>query len=466
MVNWSPSIILPFPLSELEHILYDALRVLQEIGVECDHKGVMDRLLDWGGAFVNGDRVCFMEGHVRDYVEQKQARPEEAASEESSAFSLDGCWAGLNYCDPETQEIRPATSREAAEMARLWDARGISGVVPLLPGDVPPTLATLAAERLALMNSRHLGGMLTVKDAEEARFLIDMNLAAGRRYRLVEQVGISPLKLNAQGLETALSFLGHPDVDVRLTGFIPMAGATCPLDPRTALVQSVAELLALEIVCAVLGFPNAGLELRVEPFDFQYSTIVFGSPEWCIYRVLALQMTAYLTGRPERSGRFRSVAKRPDAQAACERTASALWQALLGVRRFGAVGQLSVDEVFSPQQAVLDREILHYVERIIHGLDLHDGQVDAVALIQKGVTDETFLGVPDTVARFRDFYWFPEIFRHWNLGTWRAEGEPSILGEAWARAREEIATSTFRLSEDQQKQVDRIYAKAQRRLEI
>ncbi len=76
------------------------------------------------------------------------------------------------------------------------------------------------------------------------------------------------------------------------------------------------------------------------------------------------------------------------------------------------------------------------------------------------------MGVADTAGRFRGFYHFPDIFRHWNLNTWRAEGEPAILDEAWARAREEMATSTFQLADDQQKEVDIIYDKAQRYLRV
>jgi hypothetical protein len=87
-------------------------------------------------------------------------------------------------------------------------------------------MVTLAAERIALTNSRHLGGRLTVTDPVEVAFLIAMNLAAERRYRLVQQVGISPLKLNAEGLETATRFVENPDVDVFLAGYIRMAGAT------------------------------------------------------------------------------------------------------------------------------------------------------------------------------------------------------------------------------------------------
>jgi len=360
------------------------------------------------------------------------------------------------YCDPETQEIRRAASSDVARMCRLWDARGLSGVVPVVPGDVPPEIETLAAERIALKNSRSLGGSLTATDPEMVRRLIDMNQAAGRTYTFMEQVGISPLRFNATGLETALAFMGRRDVQVHLAGFIPMAGASCPLDPRAAAVQSTAEAIAFAILCAALE-TTGGVSIRIEPMDFQYSLIVFGSPEWCLYRSLALQMHEYLTGRALRGGSFRSTAKRPDAQAACERTASVLWQALLGVRTFGAVGQLSVDEVFSPQQAVLDREILSYVERVVNGIDFDAGPGDAVGLIREGVAEGGFMSVADTAGRFREFYSFPRIFRHWNVGRWREEGSPTVLAEAWEIAQQEIASSKFRLSAEQEREVDRIY---------
>jgi len=442
-------------------MLNDALRVLEEIGVQCMHEGVRDRLAEGGGVSFVDRRVRFTEDRGRVHLEERRTLAEGVSADDEVEFSMGGCWAALNYCDPETQEVRPASSPEAAQMVRFWDARGISGVVPVIPGDVPPAMVTLAAERIALENSRFLGGLLTVTDPEEVRFLIDMDAAAGRRYRLMEQVGISPLQFDDRALEAALPFLDRPDVEVSLAGFIPMAGATCPLDPRSAVVQSVAETLAIDMLCSVLGTSGGGLGLRVEPFDFQYSMIVFGSPEWCLYRALVLQMTEYLTGRRVRGGSFRSVAKRPNAQATCERTASVLWQALLGVRHFGAVGQLSVDEVFSPQQVVLDREILAYVKRIIAGVELTMEVADCVELIAEGVREGSFIGVDDTVYRFRAFYDFPELFRHWNLGRWRSEGGPSILAEAWARAQEEIETSTYGRAEDRRAEIERIYRKAE-----
>lgn len=462
MTCWKPTMPLAWSAAEMERILADALSVLAQVGVECAHEGARQRLAGWPGASISGERVRFAPAPVRDHVERMRARhaPDPLAPE--PPFSLGNCWAGLTYCDPETQAIRPAAERDVIRMVRLWDARGLSGVVPVQPGDVPPALVTLAAERIALQHSRFLGGQLTVTDSEEVRYLIDMNLAAGRRYTLMEEVSISPLRLNPHGLDIALQFLGNPDVEVLITGAIPMAGVTCPLDPRSAIVQAVAERLVQSVLCEALGTDSGPLTFRVEPFDFQYSAIVFGSPEWCLYHALCAQMSEFLSGRPARTGRFRSTAKRPDSQAATERTASALWQALLGARHFGGVGQLSVDEVFSPQQAVLDREILQYVERLFQGIDAHTPGIDPAALIAEGVAAGSFVALEDTARRFRGMYAFPEIFRHWNLGRWRDEGEPEVLAEAWARAQAEIASSTFRLPEAQHREVDRVYQRAVR----
>jgi len=458
MSRWSPSLQGPLREADMAAILDAALRVLAEIGVGCADPGIARQIEAWPHAEYTDGRVRFRPTGARQHLEAR-CSPAPAGDEPEPPFSMGGCWAGLSYCDPATMAVRPATSDETALMARLWDARGHSGVVPLQPGDVPPALVTLTAERIGLENSRWLGGSLPVTDPTEVSYLIDMNLAAGRRYRLVEQVAISPLRLNCIGVATALRFRDNPDVDVDLTGAIPIAGATAPLEPWPALVQSVAESLAFDIISTTLGF-TGGIGLRVEPFDFCYCGIVFGSAEWCLYRAPVLQMTEYLTGRRPRSGVFRTSAKLPDEHAAAERMASVLWQALLGIRSFGAVGQLSVDEVFSPQQAVIDADILHYVERVVTGFDTAPPAEPPVELIRRGVAEGSFIGAEETARRFREFCWFPELFRHWGVGRWRAERAPSILDEAWARAQQEIATSTHQLDDAATRAVRHIYNRA------
>jgi len=454
---WQPRLAGPLAPGELETVLDQAVATLERIGLACQHRGAIERLASERGIEHRDGRLRFAPERVLDLVERarRSARP----APDDGKLSLGGCWACLCYCDPATLQVRKATTAEASQMARLWDARGLGGVVPLMPGDAPPALATLAAERIALLESRGLGGGLPVLDPEEARYLIEMNQAAGRRYGLLQQVLISPLRLNHEGLETALQFLGRPDVEVSLAGSIPMLGVTCPLEPRAALVQALAEELGFAIVCHVLtGADGIGCP-RVEPFDMRDATIVFGSPEWCLLRAMVFQVYEFVTGMPLRFGAFRSVAKQPDAQAASERMASVLWQALFGSRRFGGVGQLSIDEVFSPQQVILDGEILGYVQRVVAGLRW-EAEGDALAAISEGIAEGSFAGLESTARRFRGFYSFPDLFRHWNVGRWQAEGARSVLSVAWDRARQLIAQSDYHLPQEQVREVEGVYRRA------
>ena len=96
----------------------------------------------------------------------------------------------------------------------------------------------------------------------------------------------------------------------------------------------------------------------------------------------------------------------------------------------------------------------------MRGLDFSAAVLDAVDLIEAGVEEGTFVGLDDTVQRFRDLFDFPTLFRHWNLGRYRVEGQPAILQEAWQRAQEEIASCDFALPADQEREVERLHAEA------
>jgi trimethylamine:corrinoid methyltransferase-like protein len=275
--------------------------------------------------------------------------------------------------------------------------------------------------------------------------------------------------MNDEGLSCAMDFIDDDSLDVTLGGPIPMLGVTTPFNLHAALVQSLAERLAYDLVACILtpgtkiGKAASPSMLRVELFDMRYGTIVYGSPEWCLLITLIRQLQEYVTGIKCYGGSFRSTSKQPDEHAATERTASVLWQALLGARIFGAVGQLSIDEVFSPQQAILDGEILAYIERIIKGLD-YDSKVDPIKLINEGIDSANYMTTELTVSLFKDFYYFPEIFKHWNAGNWLNSGSPSILDVAWEKACELIKKCNFTVPEDKMNEINNIYKRAEKHL--
>jgi len=456
---YKPVLSKPYSQADLEAILADAIRVLDKLGVACEDPATVETLTATPGICHEAGRLRFSTQATREHMEEvwRIAQPET----EEPPFVAKAPWCCLNYADPQTGEVRPATTQDAILATRMMDARGDSDwPVPVIPSDVNPRHQTLRAEWVAIGNSRYLGGFMPATDFTEIEFLIEMNQAAGRTYQLVEQIGISPLRFNDHGLAAANHFVGRKDVAVRLVGPIPAVGSTCPFPLRSAMVQTVAESLALSVTIARLGLGTGGFGAVLEPMDFQYMTMTFGSVEEMLYALVTAQMSEFLNRRPRRHGTFHTTSKLPDSHAAVDRATGVLWQALLGVRRFRGAGQMSVDEVFSPQQAIIDDEILSRVARVIRGLDPLAAGGDAVDEIAEGLETRTYLDLPQTVSRFREFCHFPKLFKHCSLGHWRAEGSPNLLAEAWRMAEEQIARCDFHLPEDQAAAVTRVYEKA------
>ena len=84
-------------------------------------------------------------------------------------------------------------------------------------------------------------------------------------------------------------------------------------------------------------------------------------------------------------------------------------QALQGVTVFTNSGQISHDEVFSPEMVVLDREIVASVERFMKGLDWDDGAevLDrTVAVMRERADSAHFLDHDATL----EICWFDHIY--------------------------------------------------------
>lgn len=459
-MHYAPRLNQPYTPEDMETILGDALRVLEQLGIACGSRAVIDRMTATPGVRYDSGRLKFDPAVVREHVE-KVRRRNAAEPNPEPEFQLLSAWCCLNYADPETGEVRPATTDEAARMTRLADAMGAATwSVPVVPGAVPPQLATVTAEYVALANSRKLGGFMPVMDSREIELLIEMNLAVGRTFHLVEQVSISPLRFNDHGLESALAFLGRTDCRVQLTGAIPTLGSTVPLSVRSALAETVAESLALSLAGLRLGFGAGGFGAELKPFDFQYATIGFGPAEESLLWAVSRQMAAFLNGRHGWFGSFHSMARWPDGQASSERAAGVLTQAFLGARRFRGAGQLAVDEIYSPQQAVIDLDILDHVARIVRGLDPLAIAGDVVEELAAGVAEGSFLGERATVKGYRQLLLRPKLFHHYNTGHWRNLGCPALLAESWQRAKELIDGNEFHLPEAASRDLDRIYRRA------
>ena len=193
----------------------------------------------------------------------------------------------------------------------------------------------------------------------------------------------------------------------------------------------------------------------------QHLTVGTGSPEESLYFALRCQLSEFVFNRPNWNGTYHSHARMPDPQAAAERCSSVLFQALIGKRVFRGAGQLCADEVFSPQQLIIDKEILEYVKRFIRGFDLLAGDDDVVAEIQVGLdVGGNFMTADGTLDNYRDFCFFPELFQHYNVGHWQSIGSPTVLEESWKTAKDLLDNYNFCLPDDQTQELERVYQKA------
>jgi trimethylamine:corrinoid methyltransferase-like protein len=455
-----------FSTAAVSRIYADALRVLSEVGVQCDHRRTLDLLSQKSGIRVSSGRILIpiedVDAHFQARRTQITREMRESEMEpDSREFRLGGSWNCIEYCDPLTNTPRPATLEESVRMAKLAESLGArGGTIPVSPGATDPRLRTLQSEKIALLHTRTMGGWLTATDREEIAIIAAMHLAAGRRYTLGLEGLISPLKLNGEVMDTWFDWRDSSDLDIGIMGGIPVAGTTAPMIFPANFVLSLAEALALDWIMDTLSDGRHNVfNVRLDPFDMRSANLLFGSAEWCIISKAVRDLMKGLFGMAGRGGAFRTNGKRVDAQTVMERTASFLWQALLGSRVFGAVGQLCLDEVYSPVQAILDRELVRYGERLLKGIpdSCWQPEIDAVSLIREGVVENGFTAMESTSRLYRDFYDLTRLASAENLNTWRRGGSKSMEASAWDEAQHLIQGHDFELEGPARTEVEKLY---------
>lgn len=444
-----------------EEILQSALELLDQHGIEFDDAELFRKIEEKVPCTFRNGRILLPREKLGDFFEKR--KPWLAASQRHAEdrITIGGNWHAWYLCDPLTNKPRAASLREAEEMARLAESLGAGrGPIPVAPGDVPPRLHTLECERIALCCTEGMGGCLTATDPEEIETLKEMNQAAGRRYLLALEPMISPLRMNAEVMRIYFRWCGDPDLDLTIFTPIPMAGATAPLVFPAALVQTLAEGLAQDYIFYHLsdGRIREGFNLRLDPFDMRRANIAFGSPEWCLFKQAVAELWRELTGEAYTFGCFRTNSRCVDAQAMMERTASFLWQIEMGIRHFSAVGQISVDEVFSPIQAILDRELAGYGNRLLKGLEdvWLDGS-ETGQILREGMELHTYMEADSTLEYFRETYDMTIFSDARNVMAWKAAGMPEFESAAWNEAQKIIRAHTFALEDGRKKEVDRIF---------
>jgi trimethylamine:corrinoid methyltransferase-like protein len=122
-------------------------------------------------------------------------------------------------------------------------------------------------------------------------------------------------------------------------------------------------------------------------------------------------------------------------------------------------GKLSLDEVFSPVQLVIDCEIARYLTRLVKGLDFTEDQMEkSIGAIDRCAAKGHYFTDETTLSDHKRIYWAPTLFDHALFHT--ARGEVDIMERAKEVCATKIREHAYELGEDKKRKLEEIYAEA------
>jgi len=466
----------PLESSIIETMHERALEILQEIGIKVSEDRVLRRIENIRGFKIEDGWVKIDSALMETLIEENRMRMKGmGGTEDAEEVILSIHPYSTHILDPETDEIRPLTTQDLIASTKLIDSLydwGVRGTTPGAPQDVPPGLDRILQCKIGYEYSRtasHRSGSHTGPPFEnyyQAKYIQRMAEALGQKMHFNVYV-ISPLKLEGMSIDYAIPYFEEGACEGVHVVSMPLAGATAPVYPIGAFTQCIAETFGGYAILHE-AYPNIPIHpggIGAYHFDMKYGNIVFGSPEQVLMDLIGIAVNRfYGVERVHGVRSLRTMAKKVDVQAQVEKAASAAVGVLTGPGAFIHSGGLSLDEVFSPIQLIMDCEIGRYLSRLAKGLSFSEEELDiSMDVIRRGAQKGTFLAERTSLIDHKKLYWYPDLFDYSLLHTSRGQMK-SITDRAKDIISKRVAEHDFILEEDKRRKLDEIYQEAIRNL--
>ena len=215
------------------------------------------------------------------------------------------------------------------------------------------------------------------------------------------------------------------------------AGATSPASVAGSLVQAVAETLA-GLVFARLIDPRAQAVFAPKPLvaDLRTGAMCGGSGEQAILMAGAAQMGRFYD-LPTSSIAGITDAKLPDAQHGYEKGLAVTLAAQAGANLVTqACGMQASLLGASLESYVIDNDMLGAIMRSIRGIEATEENLSAQVIANVSLGEGHYLGHPDTLARMKADYTYPDLADRQTPADWQATGGLDIYERAKVRVRD------------------------------
>lgn len=451
-----------FSIEQLERIKKSAIHIAEDIGIAVLDEDLRQKLAS-SGLKVKNERVFVPRELFQGIIKSNQSHNPQPVKISSSILDLSVLTYPQHVHDIETDKILPFTTQRLIETTKLLDVLSSRGVVwspPGCPVDVPPPIQPVVQYWIGAVYSRNGRHPVDPKSNESIPYIMEMGEVMGHPIRHLPIYVFSPLKLVSESLRCVLKF--RDKLSGVSVGDMTSVGCTVPINIGDAFAVALAEVVGSAVLVRELVDLPVSWGIRLCPMDMHSMAMVLGSPEDLLLQFACSEVNAYFHGSswyPSVSGAHTN-AKLPGPQACIEKASIMTTGALLGARHFGYAGNLSLDEVFSPEQLLYDIEIKDQVQRLVSGIDVDCDMERCLNDVRESLKYGSFIALSSTAEKHRDVYWYPRLFERQFLSAWIGEGAITIRKKAHDMIRELVSKHDYELEPELRKELDRIVAKA------
>ncbi len=458
------------------------VQLLQEVGFSVPHDQFLSRLRGKAGIRIDNGRVHFEPTLTRRYLDAFRDGTMSCSSTRQKVKYKTQDWevrtAGfsMTVLDIETEEIRPATCKDLRDLIKLVNSYGVGGSYPCMPQDLPPLMRAIACFKICWEMSRNIAPF-DYQHPDQVRYIYEMHRVMGKPMEITLTVPTA-LTIDPKDIDVFMAFYDdwkrNGDIEFGCLDYA-MTGITKPITVPGCLTMMLAEKLAVHMLFNLFD-ENVHVPVGIgagHPTDLRKACWAFGSPRRHVFQYLNTCLMPVL--RREKMDLYKpdsvlleTSSPAIDATAAMEKMSCGLLGAMQGCRSFGYAGVLCVDDVFSGTQFVVDLEMVDFIRETIESFHPHPDILNMEGLYEEcrdvGLGNDTFLSHPNTLERFRNIVpSSPRIVRE-KLRSWM-EHRTLLKDRAKAEALERIRTfEPYRLPADKQKELDKIYARAEAQL--
>jgi len=433
--------------SEIEAIHSSSIRILERVGFLVNSPRVVKLLVD-AGATVDSERKtvkvpsslvedCLLK-HPSSFTLRARVKENDLLIDSGRIYAhpTGGCF---NILDADTGSVRAGTTDDVRVLTRLIDALNNIHECEMLvfASDAPHGVRDVHTVATMLRNTTKICGFTAYNDRNlEYVIRLAAAIVGGEeelRKRPIISFGASPTSPLELTEDVADQLVRAARYALPI-GILPcpLAGGTSPVTLAGTLVQQNVEFLVSHVVVQLIN-PGNPVFYCPRPMCMDMRTGLSAEEvEFGLMSAAGVQLAAHYKMPSDVYG-LDTDSKVLDEQTAFERAMIGLMPALAGANFLSGAGAIERGVTASPEQLVIDNEILGLIFRAARGIEVNSETL-AEDVIEKIGPGGHYLGAEHTRKYYSSEHHTPELCDRTVRADWEKAKSKDIVGRAREKA--------------------------------